>query len=424
MNYKLFLAAGLTTALFFASAFAQPQAAQAQTDADNQSPTTEPSTSPVAFVYISNGASDSIYGGPLQTWGFAAAANGELTKIPGSPFKSADVAYMGVNGKYLFGIMAGDGGSTDGIETFSIATNGALKPVQTFKYKETTSSNAFPWSLGLDHSGQVLYVDLALLYPDTEVFQALGIDQSTGKLQSLGQTPIDIEPTAWLSFLADNKFAYSADTSLTACLDYRSLSAFERASNGALTALDIANPLPPTPENGHLYCVQSVATDPSNHIAAVLYDEDASGKQYGNPVMATFTADSTGELTTTSTSANMAQLAIDVDNQLPTVTWMRMAPSGKFLAVASYSGIEVFHFNGASPMTKLKILEYPGPGPLNTMQMYWDNADHLYAYNGNGALSVYTVTSNSVTEAPGSPYSVPYDTYQDAVSGGLIVLPK
>jgi hypothetical protein len=422
MNYKLHLAAGLTTALFFASAFAQPQA---QTGADNQSPTTETSTSQVAFVYISNGTTNDIYGGPLQTWGYAAAANGKLTRIPGSPFKFADVGYMGVNGKYLFGIMAEDGGYTDGIETFSIAANGALKPAQTFKYKETTNSNAFPWSLGLDHSGQVLYVDLALLYPDAQVFQALGIDQSTGKLHSLGQTPIDTyEPTAWLSFLANNMFAYSADASQTACMDHRSLTAFERASNGVLTALDIANPLPPTPEDGHFYCVQSIATDPSNHIAAVLYDEDASGKQYGNPVMATFTAGSTGELTTTSASENMAQVAIDVYNQLPTVSWMRMAPSGKFLAVAAYSGIEVFHFNGASPMTKLKILEFPGPGPLNTMQMYWDNADHLYAYDGNGTLSVYTVTSKSVTEAPGSPYSVPYSTYQDAVSGGLIVLPK
>ena len=420
MNYKLPLAAGLIMALSFASVFAQ-----APTDEDSQGPTSETSTSPVAFVYIASGSTDSIDGGPLQTYGFAAAANGKLTKIPGSPFAAADVQYMGVNGKYLFGTMTGDDGSTVGIETFSIASNGALKSAQTFKYKESSSDFTFPWSLGLDHFDQVVYVDLGLSDPDAEVFQALGIDQSNGKLHSIAQTSIDPDsPTAWLSFLADNKFAYSADTSLSACAEHRGLVGFTRASNGKLTTLNIGNPIPPAPEANHYYCVQALSTDPSNHIAAALYDEDASGKQYGNPVMATFTVSSTGELTTTSTSKNMPQVIVGANEGPPNVSWIRMSPSGELLAVASYEGIEIFHFNGSSPMTKFKSVNF-GQGPYGVTQVYWDNANHLYVYDGDFRLAVFNVTSTSVTPAPGSPYSVPFGTSQDETSpGGLIVLPR
>jgi hypothetical protein len=36
----------------------------------------------------------------------------------------------------------------------------------------------------------------------------------------------------------------------------------------------------------------------------------------------------------------------------------------------------------------------------------WDSANHLFAL-GNGELYVYTVTTSSITEASGSPYSIP-----------------
>jgi hypothetical protein len=50
-------------------------------------------------------------------------------------------------------------------------------------------------------------------------------------------------------------------------------------------------------------------------------------------------------------------------------------------------------------------------------QFGWDSANHLYALSADGLLFVYTVTPTSITEAPGSPYSIPE-------AGNLIVLEK
>ena len=54
--------------------------------------------------------------------------------------------------------------------------------------------------------------------------------------------------------------------------------------------------------------------------------------------------------------------------------------------------------------------------PIN--QIFWDNANHLYAfgYNGN-KLYVYTVTSKGATPPPGSPHAI-------VAPQGIIVLPK
>ncbi len=89
-----------------------------------------------------------------------------------------------------------------------------------------------------------------------------------------------------------------------------------------------------------------------------------------------------------------------------------MSPSGLLLAVAgganlsyapSDNGLEIFHFNGAKPITKYKVV-LTGV-PLDEVK--WDNSNHLYAmsYNTN-RLYVYTVTPTSITAAPGSPYTL------------------
>jgi len=62
------------------------------------------------------------------------------------------------------------------------------------------------------------------------------------------------------------------------------------------------------------------------------------------------------------------------------VTSLRMAPSGQLLAVAGTTGLEVFHMNGANPIT-------PYTGLLTNVpvdQMFWDNADHLFAISRSG----------------------------------------
>jgi hypothetical protein len=86
---------------------------------------------------------------------------------------------------------------------------------------------------------------------------------------------------------------------------------------------------------------------------------------------------------------------------------MRMSPSGKYLAVGAINGLEIFHFNGGTPATKYKVLL----AGKTIDEVYWDNNNHLFTLAsdspGAGKLYVYTVTSTSVTEATGSPYSIP-----------------
>jgi hypothetical protein len=91
-----------------------------------------------------------------------------------------------------------------------------------------------------------------------------------------------------------------------------------------------------------------------------------------------------------------------------------MSPSGKYLAVGGSTGLQIFHFNGANPITK-----FTGrltSSPIN--QVYWDNSNHLFAISSSaGRLFVYTVTTAGAKAAPGSPHAI-------ANLQNLIVLPK
>jgi hypothetical protein len=85
------------------------------------------------------------------------------------------------------------------------------------------------------------------------------------------------------------------------------------------------------------------------------------------------------------------------------VTDLSMSPSGKLLAVAGTSGLEVFHFNGSDPVT-----HYTTVLTHNEIdQMFWDNENHLYAISRTvGKLYVFTLTPTHYSEAPGSPYTI------------------
>ena len=69
--------------------------------------------------------------------------------------------------------------------------------------------------------------------------------------------------------------------------------------------------------------------------------------------------------------------------------------------------MQLFHFNGGSPLTKYKTLTSTEANGT----ILWDNNNHMYALGSNskgeGELWVYTVTPTSIKEAPGSPYLIP-----------------
>lgn len=88
---------------------------------------------------------------------------------------------------------------------------------------------------------------------------------------------------------------------------------------------------------------------------------------------------------------------------------MNMSPSGKVLPVAG-SGLEVVHFNGASPATTFGwVSRHP------QFLLHWDDANHLYSLGFDG-LAMYTVTTTSGAQ---------YGATSPIMNGiALAVLPK
>jgi hypothetical protein len=392
------------------------QSPEAQTD-ENASQKASATADPVAHVYVAT--SNRVYA-------FSAAADGKLAPVPGSPFKES-LGWMGANGHYLFGFE----GSSTTIASFSMAPDGAIRKVATTNTNDFDSSGCNPTNgsqFRIDHSGQDLYNAQINDMPFCAFpFQTFRINDADGKLTFLGEANSYSGGGSDMSMLGNNQYAY-----VPACLDFVSpptparysdtnyvgaIAVYQRLSDGELAALNVVQPVPAAPNDGAdptqpspgFYCPNAAATDPTNHMALLLnaIDYDLGGG-YGPAVIASYTADADGNLTTTSTYHNMPVVETGGG-------WMRMSPSGELLAVGG-SGLELFHFNGGNPITKYKLLL-----PTDSINLiFWDNDNHMYAIGtdsaGAGELWVYTVTPTSVKEAPGSPYSIPN-------AGNLVVQP-
>jgi hypothetical protein len=353
------------------------------------------STSPVAFVYVASSPSSNT----SEINAFAAAPNGALSPVSGSPF-SADVQYLAVNGKYLFG--------SNGIYiySFSIASRGALRKVASINAQQFNPYHCgAAYDLFLDHTGATLYdVDYDADCANT-AYQSFGIDSFTGKLSYLGvtsaATPAFSVP---LSFIGNNEYAYSSS-----CYHFNpQIFGFKRNSDETLTYLN-TNPPMPAAASGDFYCPGFAAADPTNHVAiSVLPLSGSTWQPVGATQLAVYTADGSGNLTTNSTVSNMPTTAVT------NVMDYWMSPSGKLLAVAGTGGLQVFHFNGGNPIT-----HYTGLLTKNQIdQLFWDNANHLYALSRSaGKLFVFTITPTSASQAPGSPYTITNPQ-------NIIVLPK
>lgn len=393
MSYRIYwlviLLACASTVLASAQATSSPTAIQA-------------SLSPVAYVYVSSYVSRT---GNNQVNAYAASANGALTPVSGSPFPD-NVGELALNGRWLFGVEATGSSAGQTVDSYSIASNGALV------LKNQTAVNdsgGGVTSLLLDHTGSSLYVNYYTINNDCLSYS---IDQANGALTYLSiyhQGPGFGCP---MSFTSNNEFAYSSN-----CYHFTpSIFGAKRSSDGILSPLSINPPLP-TPPPGTGFCPYlGAAADPSNHLAiAVTPVKGGFGNDDGETQLAVYTADSSGNLTTNSTYQNMPKTAVvPASGGTYSVNDYWMSPSGKLLAVAGPLGLQVFHFNGGNPITHYTGLLTTD----NVNQVFWDNANHLYAISTKaGKLYVFTVTPTSVTQAPGSPHNIP-------AAGSLIVLPK
>lgn len=343
-------------------------------------------TSHVAYVYVSNNPANSSTN---QITAYKVSSTGKLTAVSGSPFRD-DVTSMAVNGKYLFASTR----SGIYIAAFRIESGGALhwtKSTDIVRFNHNDCGDSGP--LFLDRSGTTLYDMEYRSDCSNNSYHSFRINATTGQLSHIGGTFGD----AWLylpaAFTGNNVHAYTAG-----CIGdfYWEISGYKRGANGVLTSMSSKTRLPAA-KAGDFYCPSQTATDPANHVAITLQPVNQDFNPDGSALLATFTADAAGNLTTASTLQNMPQAAVG------SVTNLSMSPSGKLLAVAGSKGVQIFHFNGAKPITR-------GTGLIATPQidqLAWDNSNHLYAVSQSaGKLYVFTVTPTSASQAAGSPHTI------------------
>jgi hypothetical protein len=90
------------------------------------------------------------------------------------------------------------------------------------------------------------------------------------------------------------------------------------------------------------------------------------------------------------------------------------------------AGLEVYHFNGAEPITPYSSLLTTDP----ITDVGWDNDNHLFALSDSAnRVFVYTITPTTLVEAPGSPYTIESSSacnlhYGGFCRSGLVVVPK
>ena len=343
-------------------------------------PAAPQTAAPSAFVYVlSNPGSNNF-----EINAFSADSKGQLTPVPGSPF-AANANSIAANRNYLFG--------TDGenIYSFSIASNGALTQVSSINAVQFT--DGYIGFLFLDRTGSTLYDKNFFFDGGNTGDQSFSIDGSSGALTNLAGVPVE-----WgysLSFVGNNLYGYTANNYHWSC----TVDVLKRNNDGALTSYFgrfLANP--PGAPAGSGFCPGAIAADQTNHLAIALSDATGPGAPppslNGKVALAVYTADSSGNLSSNTTFADMPQTAAG--------GIMAISPSGKFLATGGL-GLEVFHFNGADPITPFTGLLMNDP----VDQIGWDNHSNLYAISqSSNKLSVFTVTATSTTQASGSPYTI------------------
>jgi hypothetical protein len=187
----------LSLALLGACASAVLASAQATSSPTEVSNSTQASSSPVAYVYVSKYVS-SINRNEINV--YSAASNGSLTAISGSPFHY-NINRMVVNGASLFGVDQ----TLENIDSFSIGSNGAL----TLKdVNAATLSGGGIINLNLDHTGASLYADY---YTTNNDYLSYSIDNATGELTSINDLAGGPENADAVSFVGNNQFAYSSN---------------------------------------------------------------------------------------------------------------------------------------------------------------------------------------------------------------------
>jgi hypothetical protein len=279
-------------------------------------------TTPVAHVYVQTTKGVNLYN---------AAPNGQLTLASGSPFKTVGLM-VGTNGKFFFS------NGTNLIHVYAMNTStGAIGKevanIDTSLYSGSECGTTGPTFL--DHTGQYIYLehdnardeyqDLILLLDP--VLQGQRHDRPTD-LPGGNRQPVR------RSLLPSSKGLYRDGQRCFCICDLEEgygsnyITGFHRESGGALNIWSGHETDPPTYGSDWGWLQFGVAVDPTNHIATIaVQEQDVPMGPYAPPLLASYTVDTQGNISTTNIWQTMVKPVI-----YPTS--LNMSPSGKLLAAA------------------------------------------------------------------------------------------
>jgi hypothetical protein len=407
-TFKTFSFVACLALLSAAPVFTQTPSAEATPEATT--------TAAVAYVYVQTTKGVNVYD---------ATAAGKLSLVKGSPFSTTG-QMEGIDGKYLISV------GTDLLHTYTIESNGAVgkqaSEIDTQSNSGAACGNTSGLASFLDHSGKYFYMQLSGIFNGGSVacvawqsyeVQTSGALKFLGSIEYNGSEGHDATSTLGPTVSSNNKFAYGIFPEF-AGFSTTSFSTLTRTSDGALQVTENFTEKGPATDpnlaNGPWAFFPSlVKADPASHLGVLLLPTNfppENNQVYGPYQLASYTInDATGAISSTNTWEKMPT------PEITTISNMSMSTSGKLLAVAG-TGLQIFHFNGAAPITKYSAVLLSA---VKIDQLAWDNDNHLFALSyETGKLYVYTVTPTSIGEASGSPYSVqnPYGLK------GLIVVPR
>jgi hypothetical protein len=356
------------------------------------------SAAPVAYAFVSTGNPNNVYS-------LAVSSSGSFTHV-GTASSPTAIYHLSATSKFVFGI-----DNLSNIYTYSIGSTGALKLVATTNAGKYVSGYSSAYSIPLtqlDSAGATIYTIVGTSQTDWHM-ESFKIE-SNGELQFLGSSYADPNALNQIRFVQGGQYAITDGCYNTApgasfttdSNDVNDLVTYKHESNGFLTYTATSNDTP-VAQSPYEYCAGLNASDSANHLAAAFTIFNPPGDDgEGGMALGTYTVNSSGTPSTTSDYETMpvtsvAASAIGID------------PTGKLLAVVGSGALEVFHFNGAKPITKYT-------GEINTSGanrfVAWDKSSHMYMLTDH-SVDIYNATPTTFTELKPWEFTAPY---------GMIVL--
>lgn len=374
---SLALAAVLSTAVAGAQVFSTPSA-----------PAPNTATTPVAHLYVQTTKGVNAY---------TVTSTGKLTLISGSPFKTRGLMLGTAGGHFVTE-------GTSYLHSYKMTSTGGIgaeaSQIDLGLYQGAECGPTFGGTI--DRTGNEVYIQNQSGAKTCASVQAFKVNTTTGAFTLDGvaeTTGVYIETPLVLA--GNNKHA---DTLTTPDI-YNAFTAFYRNSSGAMNNDYPTIQYPPPPAYGGSYYPMLMASDNQNmdigHMAVAMHLYDTYG-DFEQPALASYTIDEHGDLTFNGP-------------MMPTLVYpmsMAINPEGNLLAVGGTvddptwccvdgPGLQVFHFNGAKPITGYSNVLTSDP----IDSVAWDKSHHLFASSkSTNKLYVYTITPTSITPVAGSPF--------------------